>query len=75
MEKNSKNRLRKIQFIEEPMGEDLLRRELEEALGGWNCVSYYSAGFEDNCNRHNNNNCIDGANRNYCGSHTCSFWV
>ena len=32
--------LGKIRLIEEPKSEDLLRNELEEALGGWNCTSY-----------------------------------
>ena len=32
--------LEKIRLIEEPKSEDLLRNELEEALGGWNCGTY-----------------------------------
>lgn len=35
-----RTKLKKIRIIEEPKSEELLRRELEEALGGGNCGSY-----------------------------------
>lgn len=40
METKKEKMLKKIQLIEEPKSEELLRKELEEALGGWNCGTY-----------------------------------
>lgn len=39
--------LKKIRLIEEPKSEELLRSELEEALGGWNCGTYDDGWFGD----------------------------
>lgn len=69
MEKSAPKKLRKIQLIEEPKSEDLLRKELEEALGGWNCGTYDDGWFTDTCTKHNNGTCTGGGT-NYCGTHT-----
>lgn len=52
MEKGIK-KLTKIQLIEEPKSEDLLRSEIEDALAGWTCVCYV-----------NNDTCVGGYSEN-----------
>ncbi len=63
--------LKKIRLIEEPKSEELLRSELEEALGGWNCGTYDDGWFSDSCTKYNNAACTDGSGAiNYCGIYT-----
>lgn len=33
-------KLTKITLIEEPRSEEMIQRELEEVLGGWNCGTF-----------------------------------
>lgn len=69
MENSVKKTLRKIQLIEEPKSEDLLRKELEETLGGWNCGTYDDGWFGDTCTSHSSGNC-SGGGKDYCGKYT-----
>ena len=63
--------LGKIRLIEEPKSEDLLRNELEEALGGWNCTSYDDGWWSDHCKKYNSGTCSDGSGAdNYCQDFT-----
>lgn len=74
MEKSSKKMLKKIQFIAEPKSEDLLRKELEETLGGWNCATFSDGIFTDTCDGGKTDGiCQDGANHNYCGNYSCTL--
>lgn len=67
METKNEKKLKKIQLIEEPKSEELLRKELEEALGGWNCGTYDNSWWNDNCAGYNNASCSDGSGAlNYC---------
>ena len=56
-------KLKKIRLIEEPKSEELLRKELEETLGGYDCVSYsYTA-----CTDYDSGKCTSGTGaENYC---------
>jgi len=65
-----KKKLKKIQLIEEPKSEELLRAELEEALGGWNCGTYEDGWWSDTCTSFHNGICQDGRNVNFCGLYT-----
>ena len=70
METKKEMKLKKIQLIEEPKSEELLRKELEESLGGWNCGTYNDSWWNDDCNSYNNTNCSDGSGAsNYCSSY------
>lgn len=67
METKKERTLKKIQLIEEPKSEELLRKELEEALGGWNCGTYDDGWFSNTCNKYNSGGCTDGSgSNNYC---------
>ncbi len=68
-EKTNKGKmLKKIQLIEEPKSEELLRQELEEALGGWNCGTFEEGWFGDDCKKYNTASCSDGSHAaDYCG--------
>lgn len=60
--------LKKIQLIEEPKSEELLRSELEEALGGWNCGTYDDGWFGSGCAQYDDGICSNGNSAtNYCG--------
>lgn len=37
-------KLKKIQLIEEPRSEELLRSEIEDALAGWQCTCFDQTG-------------------------------
>lgn len=65
MEK-SFQKLNKIQLIEEPKSEDLLRSELEDALAGWTCTCYYVGTGTCNNGFSSNGTCDGGGN--YCSS-------
>lgn len=70
METKKEMKLKKIQLIEEPKSEELLRKELEEALGGWNCGTYNDSWWNDHCTNYNNGNCSDGSgSSNYCSNY------
>ncbi len=60
--------LEKIRLIEEPKSEDLLRNELEEALGGWNCGTYdVNSGH---CSPYDDGFCASGGTAtNYCSDY------
>lgn len=61
--------LKKIRLIEEPKSEELLRSELEEALGGWNCGTY-DDGWFGGCSEFDNGICSSGNHAtNYCRSY------
>lgn len=63
--------LKKIRLIEEPKSEELLRSELEEALGGWNCGSYYVTGGSGSCNNYDSGVCSNNSTAgNYCMAFT-----
>lgn len=61
------NKLTKIQLIEEPKSEDLLRSEIEDALAGWTCTCYIT---DDTCDGGYSTKgiCPDGTS-GYCYSH------
>ena len=64
-------KLKKIRLIEEPKSEELLRSELEEVLGGWNCGTYVDGWFTDECTSYNNASCSNGSGAtNYCISYS-----
>lgn len=69
MEKSAPKKLRKIQLIEEPKSEDLLRKELEEALGGWSCGTYDDGWIKDSCSGGYSSGSCSGGN-DYCGTYT-----
>ncbi len=67
----TKKTLKKIRVIEEPKSEELLRSELEEALGGWNCGTYDDGLFSDTCTNYSDNTCSAGNGAtNYCVLYT-----
>ena len=59
--------LKKIRLIEEPKSEELLRSELEEALGGWNCGTYSKGWWSDSCTAYSSGACSSDSGDNYCG--------
>lgn len=60
-------KLSKITLIEEPRSEEMIQRELEEVLGGWNCGTFSDGWFRDKCKNFNNKSCTDGSGaENYC---------
>lgn len=57
----------KIKLVEEPQSEEVLQRELEEALGGWNCGTYSNGWFRDKCKGFDSGICTKNINgNNYC---------
>lgn len=70
----TKKTLKKIRLIEEPKSEELLRNELEEALGGWNCGSYYIGNDEKYCTAYDDGACTSAnPSFNYCAKYTTSI--
>lgn len=66
----TKKILKKIRLIEEPKSEELLRSELEEALGGWNCGTFDDGWFGNTCKSYNDGSCSAGSGTNYCGTYS-----
>lgn len=67
MEK-SFQKLNKIQLIEEPKSEDLLRSELEDALAGWYCTCYTPSTGKCEKGYSPDGSCTGGIGNNYCSA-------
>lgn len=67
--KTNFRKLKKIQIIEEPRSEELLRSEIENVLAGWECACYDHPGenFSGSCiGFYPDGVCSNGAGENYC---------